>query len=215
MNGSPSTKSLDAALFAAKHTIASPAKDGANPHFKSQYQTLNAIQNAIRHAMLENGLLYISSPQMLTPPTGPVSVLEWKLVHRESGEFISGGCPLVVDKPGPQALGSAITYMRRYNLSALFSLNADDDDGEGAECRQTQTTPNGAAVKKAESQPAPSPNLTIDMIIMDLKKCKDEAAVKELVDKYRKFISTSHSDGKATFKAAYEMKMGEFQHTGE
>jgi len=214
MTGSKETKQLDAAWAAAKAEISSPAKDGRNPHFKSSYQTLNAIQNAVFPVLEKHGLSYAASPSVLVSSIGFYDVLGWSLTHIESGEHKEDVCPLRVDRDGAQALGSSITYMRRYNLSALFGLNADDDDGEGAEQRKPKPTANAAGAKPAESQPAPS-NLTVDMIIADLKKCKDEGDTQKLVRKHTKFIAMQHPDTKAKFRAAYDLKMAEFQHNQE
>ena len=55
------------------------------------------------------------------------------LLH-ESGEFIE--YPPATTKPDkntPQGVGSALTYMRRYSLSAVFGITSDqDDDGNEA-----------------------------------------------------------------------------------
>jgi len=40
----------------------------------------------------------------------------------------------------PQAMGSAITYYRRYTLQSLLSLQADDDDGQMASKLQPKPT---------------------------------------------------------------------------
>ena len=55
--------------------------------------------------------------------------------------------PLV--KLDPQAVGSAITYARRYALSAMIGIVSDDDDGESAMGR----TPTPQA-KPAQAQQA-------------------------------------------------------------
>ena len=223
MTGSASTKALDAALFQVRFGIIPPSKDGYNKFFGNKYQTLDAIEWAVRGKEYENGIL--RTFQIDSHPTDSGhSVLSMMVVHVDSGEWKSWGMPMPTmmivgtAKLGnereiaiqPQEMGKAITYNKRYMLKAFYGIPDEDDDGEGAYQR-----PNQAVRNQAESAIAPTPNLTIDMIIMDLKKCKDEAAVKELVEKYRKFISTSHSDGKATFKKAYEFKMGEFQHIQE
>jgi len=49
-----------------------------------------------------------------------------------SGEFISDKLHIVPTKDDPQGLGSAITYARRYGLSAVAGIAPDDDDAEAA-----------------------------------------------------------------------------------
>ena len=40
----------------------------------------------------------------------------------------------------PQAVGSAITYGRRYGLAAMVGIAPEDDDGEAAEPRNAPVT---------------------------------------------------------------------------
>jgi len=47
------------------------------------------------------------------------------------GKMIQFTTPLP-DVQDPQKMGSAITYMRRYALQSLFTLEAEDDDAESA-----------------------------------------------------------------------------------
>ncbi len=55
------------------------------------------------------------------------------LIHAESGEYIASSYTMPVAKANdPQALGSAISYARRYSVSSILSLKIDDDDAEGA-----------------------------------------------------------------------------------
>jgi len=59
-------------------------------------------------------------------------VLVTRIIHT-SGEHIEGEFPLVCKDPNdPQKLGSAVTYARRYALSAALGITADDDDGQAA-----------------------------------------------------------------------------------
>ena len=54
------------------------------------------------------------------------------LMH-DTGEFISSFMELMPIKEEPQAQGSAITYARRYALSAILGLDTEaDDDGNQA-----------------------------------------------------------------------------------
>jgi hypothetical protein len=59
-------------------------------------------------------------------------------LYHESGEFISTGpMKLELSKTDMQALGSAITYARRYQLQSLLSIPAEDDDAENAVGRKS------------------------------------------------------------------------------
>jgi hypothetical protein len=65
-------------------------------------------------------------------PTG-VNGLCTILIHAESGEYLMDSFIMPVSKPNdPQAVGSAITYAKRYALAGILALNIDDDDGNKA-----------------------------------------------------------------------------------
>jgi len=62
-----------------------------------------------------------------------VRTLKYMLVDAINGGSVDGEMELVMDKDTPQAQGSAITYARRYALTAMTGLVADmDDDGQKA-----------------------------------------------------------------------------------
>ena len=125
-------KAIYAALAAARAEFGRASRDGTNPHLKNRYATLASIVEACDQALGRHGLTY--SQPMVQTPAGPV--LRTVLMHLETGERIESECPLLYDgsaKLNPmQALGSAITYARRYGLESLLGLMRDDDDGEGA-----------------------------------------------------------------------------------
>lgn len=91
-----------------------------------------------------------------TESKGQVSVVETILLHT-SGEFISSETRVEVAKVNdPQALGSAITYARRYGLQSLVALPAEDDDGEGAMGRKDKKGFKKEEIKKEEVKPMPN-----------------------------------------------------------
>lgn len=112
------TKAL--ALFHAK--VSKIKKDAKNPFFRSNYASLSHILEEIATPLQESGLVITQFPDS----DGLVSML----IHAETGEFLSSNYVMPVAKPNdPQALGSAITYARRYAVSSILSLNVEDDDG--------------------------------------------------------------------------------------
>lgn len=124
MNKSESIKNLAAALVKAQMQITHATKDSSNPFFKSKYADLSGVIEAVKEPLNKNGVVFL---QIVTE-TG----VETTLLH-ESGEFISGVTPVVTSKQNdPQALGSAITYAKRYGLQAIMGLPTEDDDGEKA-----------------------------------------------------------------------------------
>lgn len=115
------------ALSAAQGEIENASKNKQNPHFKSKYADLAECINATKEALAKNNLCVI---QLINQSEkGPV--LETILGH-SSGQSISSITPLIFSKNDMQGMGSAITYARRYALSAILGLSQEDDDGNAA-----------------------------------------------------------------------------------
>jgi hypothetical protein len=57
--------------------------------------------------------------------------VESRIIHT-SGEWISTTVTIPVTKPDAHGLGSALTYGRRYSVSALLAISADEDDDANA-----------------------------------------------------------------------------------
>ena len=129
MEKSESIKELAIALNKAQGIMQVAKKDSENPYFKSKYADLLSVWDACRGALTSNGL---SVAQIADTDSEGKAVLETILMHT-SGEWIKGRLPLLPVKADPQAQGSAITYARRYSLSAIIGLcTEDDDDAEAA-----------------------------------------------------------------------------------
>lgn len=121
---------LSKALVETQKELKQPLKDAKNPFFKSEYVPLENVAEAITESAAKHGLAF--SQYATTTETGNVSV--GTIVFHESGEFIE--FPPLILKPEntkPQSIGSAITYAKRYSLSAVFGITSDkDDDGNKA-----------------------------------------------------------------------------------
>lgn len=121
-------KEISKALQKFQSEIKPVVKDTENPFFKSTYADLTAITEAIKEPLKKNGLCYTQ-----TMKSNGQNILKTILLHADSGEMIESECPLILVKQDMQSLGSAITYARRYSLSAILGLvTEDDDDGNRA-----------------------------------------------------------------------------------
>ena len=137
MNKSESIAGLAAALAKAQGQMKGALKDSANPFFKSRYADLASVVEAIRAAFSANGLNYI---QTLEPSDKDEVRVETTLLHA-SGEWISCGIlSLPVSKIDAQGYGSALTYARRYSLSAAVGVAPEDDDGNAASAAKPKLT---------------------------------------------------------------------------
>ncbi len=125
---------MAAALAKAQAECENVTMNRTNPHFKSRYADLSAVRDAIYPVFTRHGLSIIQAP---TTDGFSGFSLETRIMH-ESGEELVFNFPLPSDVTKMQAVGSAISYARRYTLSALAGIaSEEDDDGNAA------TNPNG------------------------------------------------------------------------
>ena len=124
MNKSESIKELATALCKFHQQVGKIKKEAKNPYFKSNYASLPNILDAIQEPLSDCGLSFVQFPT-------DENILSTTLMH-VSGEWMEASYKMKPTKADPQALGSAITYQRRYALCAILGLNTDDDDGNNA-----------------------------------------------------------------------------------
>jgi len=96
--------------------------------YSYKYADLAACLEVIRKPLADNGLCLIQIPSF--NEEGLVT-LETILGH-ESGQSISCTMSMRPEKSGPQAIGTCITYLRRYSLSAMIGVAQFDDDAASA-----------------------------------------------------------------------------------
>jgi hypothetical protein len=137
------------ALISFHSAVGKIKKQANNPFFKSKYADLAGILDSIEDPLITNGLLIVQFPEQ-------ENILTTRLLHK-SGEWMQSSFDInpvpeylkEKDKNGvvlwrgseytsPQALGSAITYARRYAQIAILNLNIADDDGNAATGRIVQ-----------------------------------------------------------------------------
>lgn len=149
MERSPEINELAAALAKAQASIEGAAKSNINPAFKSKYADLASVWDACRGPLTANGL---SVAQLPSIEDGGRVAVRTMLLHA-SGQYVAETLSVVPVKTDPQGVGSAITYLRRYGLSAMVGVAPDDDDGNAAS--GTRTPP--PAQTRPMVPPAPDP----------------------------------------------------------
>ena len=148
----PTIAALAAALAKAQGQMKAAAKDSKNPHFGSKYADFASIVDAIRGPLSANGLAFIQR----VSTTDGVATVTTRLMH-SSGEWIQDKCSFPVAQKTPQGYGSAITYAKRYALSALVGVAADeDDDGNAASGRQEPQRAPKTEKREARADEAPA-----------------------------------------------------------
>lgn len=130
MRTSASTKELATAFIAAQAELKNTLKDGLNPHFKNKYATLGNVRDSVTPVLAKHGLAVLQGADFVDGNT----FITTRLMHK-SGEWIESAYPFPLAKP--QEMGSAMTYARRYSLSAICGIASDDDDdGNAAQAAQ-------------------------------------------------------------------------------
>ncbi len=144
MERSESIVNLTKALAKFHSTVGKISKDAKNPFFKSNYASLSHILQEIQDPLEVSGLVISQFPN----GDGLTTIL----IHCESGEYLQATYIMPVAKPNdPQALGSAISYARRYAVSSILSLQIDDDDAEKATNRNATPTDSRPWLNKGEN----------------------------------------------------------------
>lgn len=134
MKTSEAVNELFPALQKAHAKLKPAAKDNTNPAFRSKYADLAAYVEVLQPIEASEGLFTVQEP---TSDDSGVHVTT-RICHT-SGQWIEFG-PLFIpaNKHDAQGFGSAVSYARRYALSAAWSMVADDDDGNAAVKSQAQ-----------------------------------------------------------------------------
>ena len=124
MRTSEETKEIIAAMLLVSKELVNPMAVADNPFYKSKYTPLDYLINHIKKVINKHQLFISQSAEMFTDTI----IVVTRLFH-ESGQFIETktGVPRGTDA---QKSGAAITYARRYALSAMFNIASDmDNDG--------------------------------------------------------------------------------------
>jgi len=124
----PQRDKLFAALAIAQGQIKAAIADKENTHFNFKYADLDACWEACRGPLSENELAIIQIPSV--GESGAVNMQT--ILGHSSGQWIDSHYSMHPDKGGPQALGSCMTYLRRYMLCAMVGISQEDDDANMA-----------------------------------------------------------------------------------
>jgi hypothetical protein len=157
MNQSENINELAAALAKAQGEMSPVYKDKKvafdtqkNDRVKYKYADLAAVWDSCRQPLSAHGLAVVQTMESIDG----FWVLTSTLTH-SSGQWMKSMLPINVNT-APAALGSIITYMRRYALCAMVGIAPEDDDGQEA----TKDYEN----KVNQSPPKKQPDISNDRI---------------------------------------------------
>lgn len=116
------------------------------------YETLKDVIACTRPHLAKHGIAVLQFPF----PGDRYVTIRTMLAHK-SGQWLANDLSATIPMPDPQAVGSAITYLRRYAQKAILNVAADDEDDDGA----TASRPDEGAedsprpAQRRSAQPAP------------------------------------------------------------
>lgn len=141
METSTETAHLFGALALAQAQMGVAQFDSKNPHYRSKYASLSSVLGAILPAFNRQGLALLQHPHF-----DGANVQLTTIVTHKSGQWMKSVCSVPIGKrTDAHALGSAISYLRRYAAASVSGLLQGDDDG------------NAAIVQARRAAPAPAP----------------------------------------------------------
>lgn len=150
MNKSESIATLAKALNLFQGELKPVPKESINPFFKHKYADISTIWEASRPLLAKHGFAIAQLP---TVENNQI-VLTTLLMHI-SGEWLSSDLLVTpVKLNDPQAVGSALTYARRYALSAILGIcSEEDDDAEMVVSRTKKDTPVAKSSMETKQEP--------------------------------------------------------------
>ncbi len=189
MNQSESIKELIVALAKAQGVM-EPAKfNRVNPHFKSRYADFTSVMDACRKPLAENGLATMQYCETINDKLMLVTMLA-----HISGEWIKSYFPLNPATMTSQAIGSAMTYAKRYSLSSILGIVSDDedDDGEASHGRPLKAADmSKSAQTQQASKPAPSQKITSMQV--EMIKALREQLDNECLNTLKSWLSNDYN----------------------
>ena len=166
-------------------TLRNAPKLSKNPFFNSEYADLDVITRIVRPIYGEHGLAFTQAPWQ----SEDGEMLITTLIH-ESGQWMRSAMKIkaVPNNKGevtPQAVGSAITYAKRYSLAAMANIaqTGEDDDGELASENADREDEADAVVvgsSAATAAPASGEVAVVDPVAASPRNLSDIDIVKDL-----------------------------------
>jgi len=136
----PTTDTFSSDLVAALAELRTLQQDGSNPHFKSRYMTLQTLIEGVRPILARHNLALL---QPVTADGNSVTVTT-VILHASGAKFDSALTLTATGPATPQALGSLISYARRYGAGSLLGIVSDPDADDDANAASAPVGPTPA-----------------------------------------------------------------------
>jgi hypothetical protein len=175
METSPEITKIASALLEFQRAAIKVGKDAKANY--GRYATLENVIDTVRAPMLSAELSFVQFPDGNGLTT---------LIMHKSGEWIKATAALTLDKQTPQGQGSAITYMRRYALSAALGIATEDDD-DGNEASKPSQTRQAAPQRTKPTDTGKDPSMELlaqkDRVVSLLKQLGFKPVGKTVAEK--------------------------------
>lgn len=178
--------------------------------YNYKYADINEVLKVITEPLSEVGLIDVDTTYK--DENGQLW-LETKLINVDNPEeFLKIETPLLMKNPNdPQALGSALTYCRRYNRVTLLGLEQEDDDGKAAagktqqnQTKQTYPKPKQVQQKVQQSTQSQPDLKTLKTQIMGLIAKKGIVGNEAILD-FVNFLANKGYDIKTNMQHIYHL----------
>jgi hypothetical protein len=208
------TKTLNEALLAFQSLQVSAKKDGKNPHFRSNYATLESVISAASQAQ-QFGICFTQEIDFEMGDNGIIQYVRTVVIHAPSGETRTSRTPILTrDNTDPQKMGSGVSYAKRYGLQSIMGIPSEDDDGNAATVKSAAplvkkklTSPPSAGVSPPSPAPeAPNSGLkskiasVSDLAGLNALYTQERNTIEAMADDERKQVIALFSDRKAELK---------------
>lgn len=167
---SPEIADLAAAICQVQKDLPTVPKDSraGGGKYSYNYADLPAIMDHVRDRLTAAGIAIMQSPGRLEERRLELHTV---LIHSESGQWVRARHEILVKDPDPQGVGSAITYLRRYSLSAMLAIVTDEDDDA------TSATPRAQGNRTQPARPEPQRPQHTEGYAAECSKCGVQTTV--------------------------------------
>ncbi len=215
MNTSEKINELAISLAKFQAKINRVKKDAWNPIHGSKYADLASIMDVVQPELGNEGLSFCSLICEPERNEKGVKVSVTGLLMHNSGQWIESTTSLFAPyqtskKSGElitgdaQMIGSMVTYLRRYIMSAVLGIAAGDDDGNSVSVSEPEPEP--------QPEPQPKKKSKIQEILgSQLGQSEKESAIMQLLEEtpdnalfaFRNYVEDSATKGKIAFSEEF------------
>ena len=186
INQSGKIDKLATALAKAQAEMEGAKTASKNPFFKSSYADLHAVMTSSLPYLNKQGLSIVQGNRYGSDNGFYVTTT---LLH-QSGQWMRSEIRMPIGgKRDAQAVGAAMTYGRRYGLSAMIGIAQYDDDGNAGSAKEKELIKKGIKaeedakkVKTKAYTPVSVPNRVSTSVTVDARTLKDEPVVIDVVE---------------------------------